>query len=56
MGKANWANCLFFAIFFGQNANKKLKKQHEKAQVLLVFYMLKMEKMAMKFQFDMLKS
>ena len=35
---------------------KKIKKQHEKAQVLLVFYMLKMEKMAMKFQFDMLKS
>ena len=37
MGKANWANCLFFAIFLGQNANKKLKNNMKKLKFCLSF-------------------
>ena len=43
---------LFLAIFWGQNATEKWKKQQENALLSLVYAMLKMGKVARKFQFD----
>ena len=49
---ANWANCLFFCHFLGSKCHRNMKKQQENALLSLVYDMLKMGKVARKFQFD----